>query len=64
MWTRIIASTHKIASQSTETPGHVYCCRYEDALYVNRSHFIMLGMSWDWKETLGPNSAALSAGFR
>ena len=42
-----IASTHKIASQTTETPGHVYCCRYEDALYVNRSHFIMLGMSWD-----------------
>ena len=25
----------------------MYCCRYEDALYVNRSHFIMLGMSWD-----------------
>lgn len=23
-----IASTHKIASQTTETPGHVYCCRY------------------------------------
>ena len=42
-----IASTHKIASQTTETPGHVYCCRYEDALYVDRSHFIMLGMSWD-----------------
>ena len=42
-----IASTHKIASQITETPGHVYCCRFEDAMYVDRSHFIMLGMSWD-----------------
>ena len=42
-----IASTQRIASQTTETPGHVYCCRYEDALYVDRSHFLMLGMSWD-----------------
>ena len=42
-----IASTHIIDSQTTETPGHVYCCRYEDALYVDRAHFIMLGMSWD-----------------
>ena len=42
-----IASTQKIDSQTTETPGRVYCCRYEDALYVDRAHFIMLGMSWD-----------------
>lgn len=42
-----IASTHKIDSQTTETPGHVFCCHYEDALYVDRTHFIMLGMSWD-----------------
>ena len=42
-----VASTHKIDSQTTETPGHVYCCHYEDALYVDRTHFIMLGMSWN-----------------
>ena len=42
-----IASTHRISSRITETPGHVYCCRYEDALYVDRSHFVLLGMSWD-----------------
>ena len=42
-----IASTHRVDSRTTEKPGHVYCCRYEDALYVDRAHFIMLGMSWD-----------------
>ncbi len=42
-----IASTHKIRSIATETPGRVYCCGIEDALYVDRPHMIVLGMSWD-----------------
>ena len=36
-----------VESRATEKPGRVFCCSYSDALYVNRTHFILLGMSWD-----------------
>ncbi len=42
-----VASSYRIDSQTSETPKHVYCCRYEDAMYVDRPHFIMLGMNWN-----------------
>lgn len=48
-----IAASYSVGSETTEDPGKVYCCAYENAMYVNRKHFIMLGMSWDAFNRLG-----------
>ena len=42
-----IISGMNVDSGATENPGKVFCCGYPNALYVNRKHFILLGMSWD-----------------
>ena len=41
------ASFQNVGARTTDEPGRVYCCAYENALYIDRKHFIMLGMSWD-----------------
>ena len=41
------ASGSRISAQMAEKPGNVYCCSYENALYPDRTCFIMLGMNWD-----------------
>ena len=41
------ASSQTIGARTTDEPGRAYCCSYESALYIDRGHFIMLGMSWD-----------------
>ncbi len=48
-----VAAGRKISGQMAEKPGNVYCCSYEDALYLDRSHFVMLGMNWDAFNKLG-----------
>ena len=49
-----------VALTRAEDEAHVFTLRIEtDGGLKNRSHPLM-----NWKETLGPNSAALSAGFR
>ena len=37
----------RVDSRPTDQPGRVYCCGYENAMCVDRKHFILLGMSWD-----------------
>ena len=48
-----IADGMRMNSHPTDRPGHVYCCSYENAMYIDRSHFVMLGMSWDVFNRLG-----------
>lgn len=48
-----VAAAQKISTQTAERPGNVYVCGYEDALYIDRGHFIMLGMNWDAFNRLG-----------
>ena len=48
-----VASNQKISTQIAEQPGNVYCCSYENALYIDRKYFIMLGMNWDAFNKLG-----------
>ena len=48
-----VADTGNIGAQATEEPGKAYCCAYQNAMYVNRRHFILLGMSWDAFDRLG-----------
>lgn len=48
-----IANGMRMGGHPTDRPGHVYCCSYENAMYVDRSHFVMLGMSWDVFNRLG-----------
>ena len=48
-----VAANQKINAQIAEQPGNVYCSSYEDALYIDRGHFIMLGMNWDVFNKLG-----------
>ena len=50
---REIADEQKVGAHTADRPGHVYCCSYENAMYVNRKHFWMLGMSWDAFNRLG-----------
>lgn len=42
-----IISGMNVDSGTTENPGKVFCCGYPNAPYVNRKHFLLLGMSWD-----------------
>ena len=42
-----IAVSFSVDSHTAESPGRVYCCSYENAMYVDRKHFIMLGMNWN-----------------
>lgn len=48
-----IADGMRVDSHPTDMPGRLYCCSYENAVYVDRSHFILLGMSWDVFNKLG-----------
>ena len=48
-----IADGLRVNAHPTDMPGSVYCCSYENALYVDRKHFLMLGMSWDAFNRLG-----------
>lgn len=48
-----IAEDMRVNAHPTDMPGRVYCCSYENALYVDRKHFRMLGMSWDVFNKLG-----------
>ena len=48
-----IADGMRVNSHPTDMPGRVYCCSYENAMYVDRTHFRMLGMSWDAFNKLG-----------
>ncbi len=48
-----IADGLRVDSHPTDMPGKVYCCSYENAMYVDRKHFLMLGMSWDAFNRLG-----------
>ena len=48
-----VAQGYSVGSEPTEAPGKVYCCAYESAMYVDRRHFILLGMSWDAFDRLG-----------
>lgn len=48
-----IADGMRMNGHPTDRPGYVYCCSYENAMYVDRKHFIMLGMSWDVFNKLG-----------
>ncbi len=48
-----VAADQKISTQIAEQPGNVYICSYENALYIDRRHFIMLGMNWDAFNKLG-----------
>ncbi len=48
-----VAASQKISTQIAEQPGNVYCCSYENAIYIDRRHFIMLGMNWDTFNKLG-----------
>lgn len=48
-----IADSLRVNSHPTDMPGRVYCCSYENAMYVDRKQFIMLGMSWDAFNKLG-----------
>lgn len=41
------ASSQTVGAHTTDEPGKVYCCNCENAMYVNRRHFVFLGMSWD-----------------
>lgn len=48
-----IADGLRVNSHPTDMPGRVYCCSYENAMYIDRKHFLMLGMSWDAFNKLG-----------
>ena len=48
-----IADGMRMNGHPTDRPGYVYCCSYENAMYVDRSHFVLLGMSWDAFNKLG-----------
>ncbi len=48
-----IADGMRMNGHPTDRPGYVYCCSYENAMYVDRSHYVMLGMSWDVFNRLG-----------
>jgi len=48
-----VADGMRVGAHPTDMPGRVYCCSYENALYVDRTHFILLGMSWDVFNKLG-----------
>ena len=48
-----VASSRKISGQMAEKPGNVYCCSYENAMYLDRPHFMMVGMNWDAFNKLG-----------
>ena len=48
-----VAANQKISTQIAEQPGNIYCCSYENALYIDRRHFIMLWMNWDAFNKLG-----------
>ena len=66
------ASSQSIGARTTDEPGRAYACSYENALYINRKQFIMLGMSWDAFNRLTPefpllhdvSKAALSPALR
>ncbi len=47
-----VAASQKIRTQTADQPGNVYCCSYENALFINRRHFLMLGMNWDAFDSL------------
>ena len=48
-----VAATRKISSQMAEKPGNIYCSGYGNAMYIDRPHFIMVGMNWDAFNKLG-----------
>ncbi len=48
-----ISEGMRVDAHPTDTPGKVYCCSYENAMFVDRSIFLMLGMSWDAFNRLG-----------
>ncbi|MDO5435998.1 MAG: PD-(D/E)XK nuclease family protein [Clostridia bacterium] len=54
-----VADAQIVEARRTDEPGRVYCCGYENAVWVNRKHFIMLGMSWDAFDRLTPEFALL-----
>lgn len=48
-----VASNRGISGKTAEKPGNVYCCSYENAMYLDRPHFMMVGMNWDAFNKLG-----------
>lgn len=48
-----VADGLRVDAHPTDMPGRVYCCSYENAMYADRKHFILLGMSWDAFNKLG-----------
>ena len=48
-----VAANQKISTQIAEQPGNIYCCSYENALYIDRRYFMMLGLNWDAFNKLG-----------
>ena len=38
-----VASSRSISGQKAEKPGNIYCCSYENAMYLDRAHFMMVG---------------------
>ena len=54
-----VTDSQIVEAHHTDEPGKVYCCALENALYVNRKHFFMLGMSWDVFDRLTPEFALL-----
>ena len=48
-----VASDRDISGKMAEKPGNLYCSSYENALYLDRPHFVMVGMTWDVFNKLG-----------